>query len=328
MSVKSELLKILEENRNIDMSGEMLAKKLDVTRTSIWKAIKALKEEGHRIETSKKMGYRLAEDSDVLSLEGIENYIDDKYKSFEIQVFDQIDSTNLEAKRQALLGKESGLAIIANTQSKGRGRRGRSFFSPQGSIYLSVLFKPQDKESKDLVLITTAASVAVCRAIKKVLNKSPKIKWVNDLYYDGKKICGILTEAVSDIESGQIDQLIVGIGLNYKNPKNGYPEEIEDVAGALCKDDETIPRNHLLAQILNELYYVYENIETREFFKEYKEMSNVIGKRIKYSTSLDLSQDIKEARAIDILEDGGLLLEDDDGQRKVIHTGEITIRVM
>ena len=167
MSVKTEVLKLLEASRERDLSGQEMAESLGVTRSAIWKAVNTLKKEGYQIQAVNNRGYRLKEESDVLSEEGIRLCLHKPYDSQKIKVFKCIDSTNMEAKRCALNGEGEGLVILAEEQTNGRGRRGRSFYSPDGSgIYMSVLFRPKPEISQDVVLITTAASVAVCRAIR------------------------------------------------------------------------------------------------------------------------------------------------------------------
>ena len=227
-------------------------------------------------------------------------------------------------KRQALEGAGQGLVVLAEQQTMGKGRRGRSFYSPAGTgIYMSVLFRPSPEQSKDVVLVTTAASVAICRAIRKVLNEEPQIKWVNDVYFRGKKVCGILTEAVSDFESGQIDTVVVGIGINYHVPEDGFPEEIRGIAGSVCTDENMIPRNSLVAAVLNELFAIYEKLSEREYMEDYRRWANVIGKDVRF-TSGDGWMD---AKALDIDDDGGLLVQLDNGEKKTLRTGEITLRV-
>lgn len=324
MSVKTELLSILEANREKDLSGEELAKKMGVSRTSIWKAVKALKNEGYLIEAANNRGYRLQEKTDVLSEEGIRLELDKKYQDFSIEVHKTLDSTNEEIKRRILDGAAHGLTMLAEQQTKGKGRLGRNFYSPAGTgIYMSILIKPE-LEGSDAVLITTATSVAVCRGIRKVLGLEPQIKWVNDIYLRDKKICGILTEAISDFEMGKIDSIIVGIGINYST--DDFPEELRERAGSLGAENH-VPRNELVAAVLNEFWEIYNDITGREFMEEYRRRSNVIGKEVRF-----LEKDVwQEAKALDIDEDGGLVVEyaDSDGKRvkRTLHTGEITLRI-
>lgn len=324
MSVKKQVQKLLEENRDKSLSGQEIADRLGVTRAAVWKAVNALKQEGYQIEAANNRGYVLAQESDVLSESGIRLELEDRYRDSEIHVYKEIDSTNQEVKRRAIDGAPERMAILAEQQSAGKGRKGRGFYSPAGTgIYMSVLFRPTVEQSKDVVLITTAASVAVCRAIRKVLGEEPEIKWVNDVYFRGKKVCGILTEAVSDFESGHIGTVVVGIGINYRVPDGGFPEEIKDIAGAVCGEDRMVPRNTLVAAILNELYALYDGLSKRTFIEDYRKLSNVIGKNVRFTSG----ESWVEARALDVDQDGGLVVELENGETQVLRTGEITLRV-
>lgn len=324
MSVKTEVLKLLEGSRDKDISGQDMAERLGVTRAAIWKAVKSLKEEGYYVDAVNNRGYRLREDSDVLSAEGIRVHLPEQYYDREIVICKCVDSTNMEVKRRALEGAGEGLVVLAEQQTAGRGRRGRTFFSPSGSgIYMSALFRPSPEISKDVVLITTAASVAVCRAVRRVLGREPKIKWVNDVYLDGRKICGILTEAVSDFESGRIDTVVVGIGINYHVPEEGFPEELKEIAGSVCPAGHRIPRNTLAAAVIQELYELYEGLSDKTYMEDYRRWSNVLGKEVRFTSGTEWEY----GTAVDIDENGGLIVEMKDGTKQVLRTGEITLRV-
>lgn len=324
MSVKTKLLSILEANRETDLSGEEIANQLGVSRTSVWKAVKALKEEGYQIEGINNRGYRLQESTDVLSEQGIRLELEEKNQKFPIEVHKILDSTNVELKRRALEGGIHGLTLLAEEQTGGKGRLGRSFYSPPGTgIYMSILLKPEMGGS-DAILITTATSVAVCRGIQKVFDIQPQIKWVNDVYLGDKKICGILTEAISDFEIGKIDSVVVGIGINYRT--EDFPEELKNRAGCIGGESQ-VPRNSLVAAVLNEFWEIYEHLTERKFIEDYRKCSNVIGKDVRF-----LENEMwQEARAVDIDNDGGLVVEyegeDKAIVRRTLHTGEITLRV-
>ena len=314
MSVKAEVLAILEANREEHISGEELASRLQVSRTSIWKAIKALREEGYEIEAANNRGYCLPQTNDLLNEEGISLYLNERASGYPLEVYKILDSTNTECKRRVIDGAPHGLTILAEEQTGGKGRLGRNFYSPaKTGIYMSILVHPAF-DGNDAMLLTTAASVAVCRGIKEVLHKETQIKWVNDIYLDGRKICGILTEAISNFEMGKIDSAIVGIGINYRT--EDFPEEIRD-----------IPRNQLVAAILNAFWKIYDTLETREFIKEYRERSMVIGQQVR----LQENGEWKEATALDIDDNGGLIvqMEEADGStgKRVLQTGEITLRL-
>lgn len=324
MSVKTELLSILEADRERDLSGEEIAGRLGVSRTSVWKAVKALREEGYQIAAVNNRGYRLQDTTDILSVEGIRVELEPPLRTLPIEVHKCVDSTNDELKRRALDGGGHGLVLLAEQQTSGKGRLGRQFYSPAGTgIYMSILLKPQLGGS-DAVLITTAASVAVCLGIRNVLGLELQIKWVNDVYLGDKKICGILTEAISDCELGRVDSVIVGIGINYRT--EDFPEELKLRAGCIGMGN-TVPRNRIVAAVLSEFFRIYENLTEREFLEEYRRRSNVIGKEIRF-----LEQGSwQEARAVDIDGDGGLVVEytEESGGRvrRILHTGEISVRV-
>lgn len=325
MSVKAEVLAILEANREEHISGEELASRLQVSRTSIWKAIKALREEGYEIEAANNRGYCLPQTNDLLNEEGISLYLNERASGYPLEVYKILDSTNTECKRRVIDGAPHGLTILAEEQTGGKGRLGRSFYSPaKTGIYMSILVHPAF-DGNDAMMLTTAASVAVCRGIKEVLHKETQIKWVNDIYLDGRKICGILTEAISNFEMGKIDSAIVGIGINYRT--EDFPEEIRDRAGSLEKNGEHIPRNQLVAAILNAFWEIYDTLESREFIKEYRERSMVIGQQVR----LQENGEWKEATALDIDDNGGLIvqMEEADGStgKRVLQTGEITLRL-
>jgi len=325
MSVKQSVRQALEENREIAISGEQLAKKLNISRSSVWKAIKSLKEEGYNITATTNKGYRLETGSDVLSFEGMVHWLAPENKNLEIKAYKTIGSTNQAAKKMAMDGEAHGTVIISEEQTQGRGRMGRDFFSPAGSgIYMSLILRPHVYAS-EAVLVTTAASVGVCRAIKKVTDKDPQIKWVNDIYLEDRKICGILTEAVTNFETGLVECVIIGIGLNFRLPENNFPEELSEVAGSLFGEKpDTLTRNRLAAEIINAVLELCNDLGNRDFLKEYKAHSMVLGHKI----SVYQHNAWSPARAIDISEDGGLIIENEAGQLQTLNSGEISIRRM
>lgn len=329
MSVKDEVLKTLEINKGQSFSGETLAGRLGVSRAAVWKAITALRKEGYPIEAATNKGYALLEDSDLLSEQGIRLHLSEETSTLPLHVYKTLDSTNLAAKRLALEGVSHGTVVISNEQTKGRGRLGREFYSPASTgIYLTILLTPNFDLSKS-VLITTAASVAVCRAIQKVCNVESEIKWVNDVYINGEKICGILTEAITDFETGTIEYIASGIGINCHIPETGFPDEIKNKAGAI---QASFSRNELAAEVINQMMSIYKNIETRDFITEYKKRSMILGKDIQvvkhYSKQPNpQTPEAQTAVAIDIDNDGGLIVEYENGIRETLNTGEISIRI-
>lgn len=322
MAVKNEVLHYLELHRGEYVSGEELAKALKVSRTAIWKAIKQLEVNGYKILAITNRGYCLSLENDVISKEGIRNYLTSEMLVIPIQVENETTSTNMVAKLAAMNGAEHGSVFIAEKQTKGRGRLGRSFLSLDGSgIYMSILLRP-NVTAADAIYITTAASVAVYRAILSITGKQTKIKWVNDIYYEERKICGILTEAVTDVETGIVHSIIIGIGINFNVIKENIPKELKDIVGALYYGDSgQVTRNQLIAEIINQVLTLCIQ-KNREFMKDYKENSMLLGTDIWV-----ISGNTKiEAKAIDINEDGGLIIKLSDGSIQTLNTGEVSIR--
>lgn len=321
MSVKNEVLHILEQYKGNSISGQELAEKLDVSRTSVWKAINSLKEEGHLISGVPSKGYSLSPASDVLSPEGIRPFLMDEYNQIPITVYKTIGSTNTEAKLRSMKDAGHGTVILSEEQTGGRGRMGRNFYSPSESgIYMSIILKPK-LNIADSVLITTAAAVAVCLAVDKFTDQDPKIKWVNDIYINNKKVCGILTEAVTDIESGTVNSIVVGIGLNVKTVN--FPAELKEIAGSVFNSGkDSYIRNRLAAEIINSILSMCKNPEDKSFLKTYKERSMILGEKIRY-----LKNNMwYEGYAQDIDEFGGLVVFHGDGHKEVLHSGEISVR--
>ena len=267
---------------------------------------------------------------DKISVDKIKkNIAGSKQKSYDVRVLDVTESTNEDVKSLAKQGAGHGLVVISDCQTAGKGRRGRSFFSPAGcGLYISMLFEPNGNEAKDMVLVTTQAAIAVSLAIEEVYGIQTSIKWVNDVWIGDKKVCGILSEAVS--ESGNVDYVVVGIGINVIKPES-VPDEIKDIAGyILDAPDKNIKdgRSRLAAAVIEHMYEMYESLPDRSYMDEYKKRSIVIGKRVVYGASTDAGENKKEGLATDITDDGGLVVELDDGDIEVLHTGEITLRTV
>lgn len=186
---------------------------------------------------------------------------------------------------------------------------------------MSLLLKPQ-MEASDAVFFTTATCVAVHRAIYKVTGIQTEIKWVNDLYYRGKKICGILTEAVTNCETGMVECVVPGIGINFNIAPEAFPEELREIAGALYDGGSvSVSRNELIAEVVNQLFLVEQDLKERTFLKEYREHSMLIGQKIYI-----LANEAEEATALDIDQNGGLVVQLADGTVKTLNTGEVSVR--
>ena len=323
MLIKSKVLKVLEENKGKAISGEEIAKTLNLSRTSIWKAINSLRNEGYVINATTNKGYSLADNTDLISKEGISLYLDNNLSNIEIYTHKKVSSTNEIAKNLALSGAKHGTVVIAEEQTAGKGRMGRVFYSPANTgIYMSIILRP-NLTAMDSVLITTSSSVAICEAIHKVTGIESQIKWINDIFINNKKIGGILTEASTNFESGTIDYLILGIGINFNIPKDNFPSELKEIAGSLFNNNNNgINRNMLCAEIINNILNMIPKIKNYDFISEYKKRSIILNQEIMYISSGVSAT----GKAIDINNDGSLVVKHDDGSIKILNSGEVTIR--
>ncbi|MCI8956085.1 MAG: biotin--[acetyl-CoA-carboxylase] ligase [Eubacterium sp.] len=322
MSVKDEVLKQLENNKGNYISGGQLAKTLDVSRNSIWKAIKSLEKNGYQIDAVPNRGYCLAEKNDILSAFSIGQYLKNK---LDIHVYPIVSSTNTVLKEMAEQGAAEGTVVIAEEQNAGKGRMGKSFYSPSKTgIYVSILLRPTIPAEESLFL-TTSAAVATARAIEDVSDKTADIKWVNDVYIDNKKVCGILTEGAFNAETGQLDYAIVGIGVNVCFPEGGFPEEIQKIATAVFdkQTDSTNKRSMLIAHLLDYFMENYKELASKTFVKEYIERSMILGKKI----LLIEGNDTIPATAMEIDKKCRLKVKLEDDTTRWLSSGEVSIRI-
>lgn len=317
MNTKEKVLQMLTEAPG-GLSGEILARRLGLSRTSVWKAIRSLKAEGCAIEGVTNRGYRLIRGVDTLDAAVISGG-----RKAPAEVFETLPSTNIVARERACCGAPHGTVIIANTQSSGRGRRGRSFVSGGLGIYMSVVIRPDDPS--DATLVTTAAAVAVRDAIEEVCGKACGIKWVNDLYYEGKKVVGILTEAVTDMESGYISGMVVGIGINFRGTPEDFPPELRSKAGFLLCPGEAPDgpdRSALASRVAANLLERVASMGDRRFLEDYRRHSIILGRRVEY---LRGGRTVV-ATALEIDDNGALRVLRDDGDYETISAGEVSVR--
>lgn len=320
------------------ISGEEIANALGVSRNTVWKSIKSLKSDGYSIEGVSRVGYTIQSQSYVLSGEFIKKYLSElkngkrisrNNEKYKIIVLSETDSTNNYAKKLALNEDAEGTVIISDYQSGGRGRRGRTFLSPKGNgLYMSVILKPFSDIS-DSIKITSFAAVAAARAIDAQTGASTKIKWVNDLFLGGRKICGILTEALMDYETMTPSYIILGIGINLRH--TDFPPEIAKIATSLEDETGRVPnKNMLAAEILNNLTNLEEEIKSGAFLKESAARSIVIGKEI----TVMRGDGNYEATAIGLDKNGELIIKrkNENGSLsknrcETLSSGEVSIRV-
>lgn len=241
-------------------------------------------------------------------------------KSVFIDTVDSVPSTNDEIKLRAQNGENEITVLIAESQTKGKGTKGRSFFSPDGSgCYMSFLLRPA-YSAEDCTLLTTAAAVAVAKAIDKFTDKQPQIKWVNDVYVDRKKVAGILTEASLDKSGRGLEYAVVGIGINLWEPCSGFPEEIKNIAASINLDKKL--KNEFIAEIINVFTDYYDALPAREYLDEYRNRLFFLGEDIRVTRG----DESFVARAVDIDSMCHLIVERDSGEIQTLFVGEITVR--
>lgn len=254
-----------------------------------------------------------------LSPESIYEHL--KIQNISVESYDVITSTNTVLKDRGRKGAPHGLVIAAAEQTAGRGRMGRSFFSPADTgIYFSVLLRPS-LIPQDCQLITTAAAVACARVLEKIAGEPAQIKWVNDIYIKGKKVCGILTEA-SISPNGGLDFAVLGIGINIIPPKNNFPADITDKAGSILSNCTHDLRGKIIGEILNEFFGLYETLESRAYFNEYRIRSLLDGKAVEVLRN----DSILPATALFIDDELRLVVEFPDGTIEHLYTGDVSIK--
>ena len=299
VSTRQALLQALSAAGGSYVSGQQLAETLGVSRAAVHKAAAALTAQGYALEAAPRRGYRLA-GGDPFCTEAIGDY------PAPIYLYDTLESSNRTAKLLALDGAPHGTLVLTAHQSAGRGRLGRRFESPAGKgVYCSVLLRPE-MPAANAQTATISAAVAVCRAVKKLCGLELAVKWVNDLYYQGRKVCGILTEAALDMESGMLDYAVLGLGFNITAPSDGWPAELQDVAGALF-DDAPPPgaRAALAAAFLNEFWALYHGVPKPEYLPEYRARQALLGQTV---TVTPRNGTPRKAEALDIDEDCRLVV--------------------
>jgi len=306
------ILKVL--NSNDFVSGESLAKKLGVTRTAIWKNIKNLEKKGYKIEAVKNRGYKLISKPDTPFPEEIKQGLQTKIIGKKIIYCDTVDSTNTYAKKLVKENIEEGTVVIAEVQTKGRGRKSRKWFSPVGGLWFSIILYPNTPPYHSM-LVTMAASASIAHAVKKTIGIQPVIKWPNDLLINNKKICGVLTEL--DAEIDKLNYCIIGIGINVNNKIN---DEIKNTATSLKIENDSIPvsRVELLKQILHEFdknYYQLKHGNVKYIRDQWFLFSDIIGKKIQVSSQENVAFE-------------GTVLDVDDMGCLIVKTSKDIVRIV
>ncbi|EJN94264.1 bifunctional biotin--[acetyl-CoA-carboxylase] ligase/biotin operon repressor BirA [Streptococcus ratti] len=308
MKTYEKIYQVLAQTDNF-VTGEVLGKELSISRTAVWKAIQTLEGKGLVIESVKNRGYRLLS-GDLFLPDEIE-----KATGLKIFFNEKSSSTQLDAKAGIEKGDPSPALYLAPSQKAARGRFSRQFFAPEaGGIYMSLHLHPE-LPFKQLPSYTLMAATSVVKAISRLTGIETDIKWVNDIYLDGKKVAGILTEAVSSIETGLITDVIIGMGINFH--VTDFPEELQSKAASIFSEKPTITRNQLISEIWN----IFFNIPKEDLIKVYKEKSLVLDRQVTF-----VENDITyKGIATDISDTGQLIVQLEDGQEKVLNSGEISL---
>jgi BirA family biotin operon repressor/biotin-[acetyl-CoA-carboxylase] ligase len=322
--MKIKLLDILSNSKDF-VSGEQLSLLLGVSRTAIWKHINSLKKDGYVIETQPRLGYRLIQRPDsLIKTEILSDLSTVKWGKEYLYTFDEVDSTNELAKSYALAGKPEGTVVIAEKQLQGKGRLGRTWVSPKGlGIWVSVVIRPDILPMKS-PQITFVLAVGMVRAILKDLGLKAQIKWPNDILINGKKVAGILMELSAEIE--RVNYIVFGIGLNVNQKTEDFPEEIRNNAISLrIALGQKVARVKVLKAMLEELERSYSEYLQQGFdyiLEEWKANSNTLGKEVQIlmdGTKL-------EGRAIDVDQEGFLIVQDKNNNLHRIIAGDVSLR--
>ena len=357
MTTKEKVLQRLAQAQGQPLSGEILATECGVSRAAIWKAVNTLRAEGNQIEGTPNGGYVLS-DYDIFSAEIFAETFSKRFPDFSnyhIECFKEIDSTNTYAKR--ILAESGSLRnadrsltpagqkyhraiLIAEKQTAGRGRLGRTFVSPDKTgIYISLIYAPKGG-IREPASLTACCAVAVCRALKRLFGIDAQIKWVNDIFAGGKKICGIGTEGIANFESRVIESAIIGIGVNVKENKTAFDGALGKIAGtleaALCTSDKSkgkprLNRCQIAAEIVGQVFEIFEE-DTKstkahnEIIKEYKAASLLLGQRITVFPVIGDTKSSYKAIATDINSNAELVVTLDGGSTRTLRSGEVSLK--
>ncbi|MEG1658402.1 MAG: biotin--[acetyl-CoA-carboxylase] ligase [Oscillibacter sp.] len=324
---RETVLALLRGREGEFLSGEEISGQLGFSRTAVWKAVDALRREGYNIEARTGLGYCLRAVPDALTEAEIRSFLPPtEVVGRKLCCFDQLESTNTYAKQLALTGGEDGTVITANCQTAGRGRMDRSFQSPRDKgIYLTALLRP-DLPPERLLPVTALAGVAVCDAVEQVCGLRPQLKWPNDPVLDGKKLCGILTELSLEGETGRVQSLALGIGLNVLQTPADFDPALRETATSLAQSlGRPLSRPALAAALisaLDRLYAALRQDQTADYLAAYRRDCVNLGRQVQL-----LRPDGRETvTALDVDRAFGLVVRKADGTQETIRSGEVSVR--
>jgi len=319
--MEEKILQLLREHPISFLSGEEISRRLQVSRTAVWKRMRHLRSLGYGIEASTRSGYRLVHSPDILAPQEIKPLLKTKWLGKTIHYFHTLESTNSKAYELATRGAEEGEVVIAESQEKGRGRLGRDWFSPPYlNLYLSVILRPQIPPHQ-APLITLMAAVATAKAVEKCSGLRPLIKWPNDILLKGRKVAGLLNEIQS--ETDRIHFVILGIGVNLNLNEKMFPKGIRSVATSMKKEmGQAISRKDFLSSLLQQLeewYAIYLKEGSDVILNAWREQAQIKGKPVKITSFGETISGI----AVDVDSDGALILRMENGKRRRVVAGDV-----
>ncbi|NBI30504.1 biotin--[acetyl-CoA-carboxylase] ligase [Chengkuizengella marina] len=327
MNMNEQIIQIFLDHPNQYISGEKLSEELNCSRTAIWKHIQTLKKKGYMFESTPRLGYRMLKTPpEPLDVSRIISALNTRCMGLKIKYLQEVDSTQTMAAEMVKKGEEEGTVIIAEQQTDGRGRLGRKWFSPPGTgIWMSMILKPQIP-LQFIHQLTLLISVAICRVIKRMLDVDVGIKWPNDLYINGKKVCGILLE--SSAEDERVKHVIAGVGISVNLLQKDIPEDLKDKMTSLCIETGIkCNREELLISLFKEweeLYMLYLS----EGFAPIRILWEALSICLHCPIQVHTHQGIVKGKAYGMDEMGALMIRDEEGKEHKIYSGDVSLTLV
>lgn len=321
---KERILSILKQHAGQYCSGEQISRELGISRAAVSKAVANLRREGYTITSATNRGYCLEDSPDKLTEGTIRPWLRSSRLGQNLIVLERVDSTNNYLKRLALEGAPDGTVAVADEQTAGRGRLGRSFQSPPGTgIYMTFLLRPPVLPER-AVNLTACTAVAMCDAIEAAVGLRPQIKWTNDVLLDKRKICGILTEMSVEGETGTLQYIVVGIGVNCNQRLEDFPEDIRQIAGSVAMaTGGPCDRGRVTAEIINAMDAMYASwLENRWDVDRYRADCATIGREVRVIKASGERNAVAEG----VEDDFSLRVRYEDGTRELVFSGEVSVR--
>ena len=328
---RQAVLALLREREGDFVSGGEIGRRLGLSRAAVWKAVEGLRQDGYTVEARTGLGYRLEAAPDAMTEPEIRRFLEQTaVVGRRLICLETVDSTNLRARQLAMAGAADGTVVTADRQTAGRGRLGRDFQSPGGlGIYLTALLRP-DLPPERLSPLTAMAGVGVCRAVERVCGLSPGLKWPNDPVLDGRKLCGILTELSLEGETGRVDHVALGIGVNVLQRPEDFGPEVREMATSLAQAlGRPVSRPALAAELIREtdrLYAALRGGALEPYLAEYRRRCVNLGRTVRLLSPGGAAGETAEA--LDIDGDFGLVVRAADGRVRTVRSGEVSVRGM